>query len=295
MDLDPLIESFARSLRARNRAPKTVKSYLETANLYRDHLTTSGAPAATQSVSRASIESFIADQLDRWTPSTAATRYRCLQQFIRFLLEEVELDSDPMAHTDPPTIGENVVDVLTDDELRRLVAAADGKDFAGRRDTAIVRVFIDTGVRLDEMASMRLDEVDLQAQAILVVGKGDRERWVSIGNKATLAVDRYLRRRRTHRLAEHPALWLGTKGPLTDSGVSQLLHRIAARAEVKGMHPHRFRHTFAHRWLAEGGQEGDLQQLAGWRSAQMLARYGASAKAERARMAHRRLALGDAI
>lgn len=294
-DLAPLIESFGRSLRARNRSPKTQKGYLDTARLYEEFLLGSGHKATTDSVSRAMIEDFVADQLERWAPSTAATRYRCLQQFVRFLLDEGELDANPMAHTSPPSIGEAPVPVLTDDELRRLLAIADGKSFTERRDSAIIRVFIDTGVRLAEMASMSLQGVDLQAQALLVVGKGDRARWAPLGDKATLAVDRYLRRRRQHAHADLDALWLGPKGGLTDSGITQMLRRTARAAGVDGMHPHRFRHTMAHRWLAGGGQEGDLQQLAGWRSPQMLARYGASAKAERARDAHRRMGLGDVI
>jgi len=74
-----------------------------------------------------------------------------------------------------------------------------------------------------------------------------------------------------------------------------MLRRRGIQAQVEDVHPHRFRHTWAHKWLAAGGQEGDLQALAGWESQQMIGRYGASAKAERARAAHKRLGLGDAL
>jgi integrase/recombinase XerD len=79
-------------------------------------------------------------------------------------------------------------------------------------------------------------------------------------------------------------LWLGVnnRGPLDRSGIYQIVVRQGQECGVR-LHPHRFRHHFAHAWLDRGGAEGDLMELSGWSSPQMLRRYGASARGARAR------------
>jgi integrase len=111
----------------------------------------------------------------------------------------------------------------------------------------------------------------------------------------TKALDRYLRARRSHKAADLDWLWLGDRGRFGDSGITQMLRRRGKMAGIEGLHAHQFRHGFAHEWLAAGGQEQDLQRLAGWSSPAMLARYGRSMAEERARDAHKRFGLGDSL
>lgn len=95
-------------------------------------------------------------------------------------------------------------------------------------------------------------------------------------------MNRYLLARRRHRLAASSDLWLSAKGRFTDSGVRQMLERRCDAAGIARMHPHQFRHTWAHLCKSRGMNDDDLMTLGAWRSREMLARYGRSAADERA-------------
>jgi site-specific recombinase XerD len=274
------IASFRLHLAAENKAAGTIRIYTDAARWFAaSHLLTETDKTRWAQVDAADVRRWVVWLLGRYSEAYAYQQFRSLQQFFRWLEIEEDLSS-PMAKLRPPKVAGKPIPFFTSVELSKLGRCCRGNSFEDRRDAAIIAVLLATGIRVSELAAIRCcrdgpdrSDVDLEAREIKVRGKGGRGRTVRIGHEAARRLDRYLRARAGHELAYRPELWLGVnnRGPLDRSGIYQLVVRRGEECGVR-LHPHRFRHHFSHAWLERGGAEGDLMELNGWVSPQMLTR-----------------------
>lgn len=304
VDLAALLPSWELTLRSERKSAQTVKSYAEGVRAFLRYCEREGIdPEPT----KPNVVAFTNALIDGGNAAaTARSRQLGLRRFISWLVEEGEMATDPLLGIKPPKLDKQVIEPLTEDELKALiktcqVTAADransGLVFRQRRDEAIIRFMLETGARAGEVVAITLPDLNLRDMLVTIRrGKGGKGRVVAFGPQTATAIDRYIRQaRKMHSLAESsPMLWLGDRQKVFSyDGLHATLKNRAKAAGITGFHPHRMRHTAAHRWLAAGGSESGLMAMAGWERPDMLMRYTRARASARAADEARNLNLGD--
>jgi site-specific recombinase XerD len=288
--------SFERHLRSENKAAKTIRTYLDGLDQLTAFLQRQGMPRDLPAIRREHLEAWIVDMRDRGLhASSVANRYRSVRVFFGWAVAEDEIPSSPMAKMKQPMVPEQPVPLLAHAQVEALLATATGTDFESRRDLAVLRVLIDTGIRRAECVGLRLEDLDLDRSQVWIgaAAKGRRPRPVALHARTAKALDRYLRLRPRHAHRAEAALFLGLRGPLGEGGLLQMVKRRGEQAGIPGLHPHALRHLAAHNDAEDGLSVPDAMKKMGWRSPTMALRYGSSAATERSLEHSKQLRGGD--
>lgn len=269
MTLDEAIDGFLIHLRAeRNLAKNSVTAYAQDLAAFSAFLENPDV----QKISTESIADFMLQQLDDGLKSRSiARRVSAIRGLFKYLRIEGTLTQDPTAHIDSPRYGKRVPDVLSLDEVDALLAAPDRTTPEGLRDHAMLEILYATGLRVTELVTLRQREIDLRAGWVRVIGKGNKQRIVPIGEHAADAVDAYLNYARGPLLAatggpgSSPMLFVTRRGAeMTRQGFWKNLKRYVTAAGIdKDISPHKLRHSFATHLLERGADLRVVQSLLG--------------------------------
>jgi integrase/recombinase XerC len=199
--------------------------------------------------------------------ASIARRLSAIRSFYRYLVREEIMSVSPVANTSSPKLDRRLPSFLTTAEITRLLEAPDSGTPQGQRDRAFMELLYASGLRVSELASLNLEQVNLDTLEIRVIGKGSKERIVLMGEPAARALTAYLKEGRKELLGEKRsnAVFLNRYGGrLTRRSVQSILQEYAGIAGIeKRVHPHMLRHTFATHLLDGGADLRVVQELLG--------------------------------
>jgi len=290
-DLTRHFQGFLLACKVDGLSPRTLADYQYKIGAFVDYCTSQGI-SEPKKLTVTGIRLFMLKLQEKNAPVSVSDYYRSVKRFLNWMVEERVLKHNPMATIRPPKVPQKVILPFTVEHIKRLLLLCDDRKFLGARNRALILIFLDTGLRLSEMAGIQLEDVDFDRETIKVMGKGAKERVVRIGRTAQKALLRYLLMRQD----SHPCLWVTEEqSPLTHWGIAGVMRALKQRAGIEGVRcsAHTFRHTFATRALLNGAGEFEVQSLLGHSKLDMTRRYAASLRSEAAVVGHRRFSPVD--
>lgn len=256
---------YRRYIRLEKHLSKnTVESYMRDLEEF-SHFILRFYDVPPQKVKSSMIENYMAWLYDAGRRQTSqARRLSGIKSFYNFLLLGDRIETLPTEYIESPKIGRTLPDVLSTDEIDRIIAAIDGSTAKGRRDSAMLEVLYSCGLRVSELTALRIGDLFFGEGYIRVTGKGDKQRLVPISAAARDKIQLYLECRSTRRRGED-TLFLNNRGQaMTRITVFNIIKRAALEAGIdKQISPHTFRHSFATHLLEGGADIRQVQELLG--------------------------------
>lgn len=270
MLLSEALEEYLLDQRAKGNSRKTLIYYEQNLATFREFLGDRDLDEITLSDCRL-YHDFICNKKIRTI--SVQSNIRAVRAFLKWCWLNEYMKSDLCRRFRLPKAKQTVIDVLTDEEIQKVYAFYSGDTFHQKRNLAIFALMLDSGLRLGEVVSARRNKLRLPDFALIVLGKGNKERTVGFGVKTAEILQRYL-----DVCPPSDALFLKTDEegrylPITESTVRDVFKVLKKYSGVPRIHPHLLRHTFATRYLQNGGSLMTLQMLLGHTSLEMVKHY----------------------
>lgn len=282
MDLIMLIEHYIRSGRIAGKSPQTLLWYEKRLRQFTDYLRREGHSMRAQDLHREDGEGYIDDLMNRTalyqshphhtpveggklSPHTIHGHVRAIRALTHWASEEQYLLEDPFERLPLPKLPKKLYDILSEEEINRVIDSVNNDTVRGMRLRAMLLLFLDTGLRATELSKLKLADVDLKEGLIKVLGKGNKERYIPIGQATQQELTTYLQFYRPKPAAlSVDEFFLTEDGfAFTYSGLASVMRRLRKATGLKRLHMHKLRHTAFTRMVMEGTPAFAVKQFAG--------------------------------
>ena len=271
MTIRECIDDFLIEQQVRGNSPKTQKHYFRCLGLFERFQSPKNPYISAVSVS--DCKAYYIHLSNRNVSSvTVQTYIRALRAFLSWSYLEGYISENIPKKFRLPKAQKKKIDILTDSEVEQLFRCLSGRDFISIRNYCIVALMIDSGLRLNEVVTIRRDKIHIAEGYAIVNGKGNKERFVPLGLNSKRALLRYCAIV-PNREKETPLFVKDTLIPIKESTVKQLFRKLKSRSGIPRLHPHLLRHTFATRYIERGGDIYSLQSILGHTLLEMVKKY----------------------
>ena len=265
-EADLLLDQFIAHLRVeRGLAANTIQAYSRDLVRFLEFL--GGLGRGPEEISREEISSYMGSLRGRLSARSAARGLSSIRMFYRFLVSEGRIETSPARLVETPKLPRRLPEILSPDEVERLLEQPDPDTPSGSRDRAMLELLYATGLRVSELTGLRVRDVNLEAGFVRLIGKGSKERVVPMGDKAMDAVRAFLSGGRDRLLGRRSSshLFVNRTGrPLTRQGFWKLIKRYGRAAGIRrSITPHGLRHAFASHLLEGGADLRSVQIMLG--------------------------------
>lgn len=290
--LQSALDAFLLDRQAMNCTCKTLEVYRYALGSFSAFAISEGVSHPDE-ISAGLIRAYLVGLQNRGLKDTTQHLHaRCIKTWLNWLVNEGDLEVSPMRRVSMPKLEKRMPAPFTPEEVQRLLDCCERRTAIGARNYAIVLTLLDTGLRAEEFVKLQVGSIDMRSGMATVMGKGQKQRLVRVGNKARSAILRML----GYRVQPKPddPLWISyniqgrESGALSKHGMQTMIVRLGRKAHVQPCAPHRFRRTFALWCLRHGMDLHSLRMLMGHSTLAVLQRYLdlAGEDLERAHVAH---------